>query len=71
MAIWLELRCDLNSPGCYSAQNNGPMVLSTNVRATVVLNLVSLETQAIAEGWVRIRGGFVCPNCKLNLPTKE
>ena len=68
--IWMELRCaGLIVPGCWSAENAGPM------RAAFPDNLVGVRStykdlikDAKDLGWERIKDGdgdleWHCPNC--------
>lgn len=71
MAIWMEMRCDINRSGkCYSAQNNGPMQLAGSSRDSQNRAIAELNKRARAEGWqlsrIPLHNGarWSCPACK-------
>lgn len=71
--IWMEMRCDaksLDTPGCWSHQNKGPMLGSPHPRPTLSANITLLERQARTLGWKRTVEGWVCPVCGADAPIR-
>lgn len=74
MGTWIEFRCENRSeasadgaswPGkrCWSHDNEGPMDMALDTRASVVETLQGMERHAIASGWKKTRDGWICPFC--------
>ena len=68
MAIWMEIRCEARTqdfPGirCDSMENVGPMGMASETQLGVIAGLRDLSDQAKSGGWVKMKAGWVCPNC--------
>jgi hypothetical protein len=55
MAIWKEVRCDANFPGCFSGRNEGPKGFES---------VGHLNAQARRKGWMISGSSAICPNCR-------
>lgn len=67
MGWWIELRCDVHGPKCYSGQNNGPMQLSESSVRGAYQTLTALMGDAKTKGWRNYKRhrlqGWACPSC--------
>lgn len=63
MSVWVEIRCEMQEPGCVSWNNNGPMGMVPHERSGLIRGVAALETRAKREGWHRVPGGYLCPSC--------
>lgn len=67
MGWWIELRCDVHGPKCWSGQNDGPMALSESSVREVYKTVAHLHTAASERGWKNYKRhrlqGWACPAC--------
>lgn len=69
MPWWMEVRCSLNRPGCFTSQNNGPMLRSFNgSKESAYQTAKFLRSEAFAKGWIQRNNDFICPNCQNGTP---
>jgi hypothetical protein len=66
MALWIELHCDVDSPGCWNEQNYFPdQGFAPHRRERLVRRVKEMEEKAVIAGWRCIRGRWHCPICAL------
>lgn len=71
MSVWIELMCDVRKDGtaadglsclCWTNRNQNVMGRAKDAtRVPAVIRI--LERQAVAQGWVKVRGQWTCPGC--------
>lgn len=65
MCTFIELRCNRrnDNDGCLSNSNDDPMDFGEDSLADVRLTLKLIAEDAKANGWQKLREGWVCPHC--------
>ena len=65
MALWLDLRCDVNGPACFNLFLLGPTSKSRIVPKRLLDRTVrEMENHLIDEGWLKMRNTLECPACR-------
>lgn len=54
MAVWSEIRCDVNGPACFDHLNLGPMGFEKPAE---------LRKRGFRDGWIRRDGKDICTRC--------
>lgn len=72
MGTWIELRCEKSSEKCaegdhlgrcWSHDNNGPMGMAEDNRASLHKKIREIEANGRSSGWKKTKEGWVCPFC--------
>jgi hypothetical protein len=69
MGIWMEVRCEARTQDfadkakCWSHENTGPMEMANDTQTSVIDTLRELTRDAKRGGWVKMKAGWVCPDC--------